>query len=192
MCHGKDDGVVAIAGGVFGEDIDAVFVFYFFGICPGVVDVNINAKGLEFVVDVDGAGVADIGTVFLEGDAEHQGFGSPDGFAGFEHELDHFASHISSHAIVESATGQDDLGVVAHLLCFLREIIRIHAYTMAANQSGAEGKEVPFGARSFEHLEGVDAHAVEDFAELVHKGDVDVALRIFDHLGGFGHLDAGG
>jgi hypothetical protein len=42
-----------------------VFMFHLIGIGPGVVDVNINAKGLEFMADIDGAGIADVGAVFI-------------------------------------------------------------------------------------------------------------------------------
>ena len=38
----------------------------------------------------------------------------------------------------------------------------------------------------------VDAHGVEDLGQLVHEGDVDVALRVLDNLGSLSHLDAWG
>ncbi len=56
---------VTIIFGVLRKYRYVVFVFYFFGVGPGIVDVNLNAKGLEFVADVDGAGVADVGAVFI-------------------------------------------------------------------------------------------------------------------------------
>jgi hypothetical protein len=37
---------------------------------------------------------------------------------------------------------------------------------------------------------GIDADAVENDRQFVHQGDVQVALRVLDDLGGFGHLDA--
>ena len=37
---------------------------------------------------------------------------------------------------------------------------------------------------------GVDADPVEDDRQLVHERDVEVALRVLDHLGGLGDLDA--
>ena len=43
---------------------------------------------------------------------------------------------------------------------------------------------------ALQHLFGVDAHAVEDQRQLVDQRDVDVALRVLDHLGGLGDLDA--
>jgi hypothetical protein len=53
---------------------------------------------------------------------------------------------------------------------------------------GTEAQEIPLGAGRLEHFAGVDADLVED-RNLVHQGDVDVALGVLDHLGRFGHLD---
>ena len=41
-------------------------------------------------------------------------------------------------------------------------------------------------------MQCVDAELAEDEAELVHERNVDVALGVFDDLGGFGHADAAG
>jgi len=60
---------------------------------------------------------------------------------------------------------------------------------VAADEAGTEVQEVPLRAGSLEDLERVDAHAVEDDGELVHERDVEVALRVLDDLGRFGHLD---
>ena len=40
-----------------------------------------------------------------------------------------------------------------------------------------------------EHVAGVDAELVEDRRQFVHEGDVEIALRVLDDLGGFGDLD---
>ena len=62
---------------------------------------------------------------------------------------------------------------------------------MAAHQSGAEAQGVPLGIHAGEHLVGIDAHAVADHGDLVHKGDVDVPLAVLDHLDRLGGLDGG-
>lgn len=62
---------------------------------------------------------------------------------------------------------------------------------MAADKSGRELDEVPFGRSGLDNVVCVDAHGVEYLGELVHEGDVDVALRVLDYLGGFGNLDGG-
>ena len=37
---------------------------------------------------------------------------------------------------------------------------------------------------------GVNVHGVEDFGQLVHEGNVHIALRVLDDFGGLGHLNA--
>ena len=56
---------------------------------------------------------------------------------------------------------------------------------------GPERQEVPLGAGRLEHVERVDADAVEDERQFVHQRDVEVALGVLDDLGRFGDLDAG-
>ena len=63
---------------------------------------------------------------------------------------------------------------------------------MPSDQPGPEGKEVPFGAGGFQNLLGVDAETFEDQGQFVDQRDVEVALRVFDNLGGLGHADGTG
>ncbi len=60
---------------------------------------------------------------------------------------------------------------------------------MAADQAGPERQEVPLAAGRVQHILGIDAEPIEDQRQLVDQGDVDVALDVLDHLGGFGHAD---
>ena len=63
---------------------------------------------------------------------------------------------------------------------------------MAADHAGAEREKVPLAASGLKHLQGVDANPLEDNGEFVNKGDVEVALAVFNHLGSLGHFDAAG
>ena len=74
----------------------------------------------------------------------------------------------------------------------VREVIGVDADAMAADKAGPEGEEIPLRARRLQHRFGVDAHAVEDDRQFVDQRDVEIALGVFDHLGGFGHSYAGG
>jgi hypothetical protein len=76
------------------------------------------------------------------------------------------------------------------LLRLVRQIVRIDADAVTADQPGAEWQEIPLAARGEQHLFGVDAEAVEEQRELVDQCDVDVTLSVFDDLGGFRHADA--
>ena len=53
-------------------------------------------------------------------------------------------------------------------------------------------QEVPLGAGGVEHVPDREVELREDLGDLVHEGDVDVALGVLDHLGGLGRLDRGG
>jgi hypothetical protein len=61
---------------------------------------------------------------------------------------------------------------------------------MPAHESRSKRQEVPLGAGSLEHLDGIDADLVEDERQLVHERDVEVALGVLDDLRGLGDLDA--
>jgi hypothetical protein len=50
---------------------------------------------------------------------------------------------------------------------------------------GRNGRKFHLVPAGLEHLGGVDADLVEDQRQLVHQRDVEVALRVLDHLGGF-------
>ena len=71
------------------------------------------------------------------------------------------------------------------------EVVRIDANAMPADQSRPEFQKIPFGAGRVEYFGRIQSHFIEDDGELIHEGDIDIALRVFDHLGGFGDLNAG-
>lgn len=97
-----------------------------------------------------------------------------------------------AHGVVDTTAGQQDVRVVTHGLSFLDQVIRVYANAVTTDQAGLEGQKVPLGASCFQHLVGVDAKAPEDEGKFVDQGDVGVALGVFNHLGGFSHLDTAG
>jgi hypothetical protein len=88
--------------------------------------------------------------------------------------------------------GQDHFRVVADFLGLVGQIIGIDADAMAADQARPERQEIPLGAGGEQYFFGIDAQALEQQRQFVDQGDIDVALGVFDHLGGFRHADAGG
>ena len=116
---GEDSCVVVVGGGKLGEAVEVIFVEHLFRVGPGVVDVDLCAILLEFVDDVDHPGVADVGAVFLEGDAEDEHFCPFDFVVAGNHELHHFGGDVSAHIVVEATTCEDNFGVVAVLLAGL-------------------------------------------------------------------------
>lgn len=187
--HGGDAGVELLAGGEFVDYFEAVFAAHGFGVCPGVEDGDGEVVLMQGLDDVDYLGIAHVGAVFLEGEAQDEDVAAEYLDAFLEHELDDAVGHVGAHAVVHASAGEDDFGVVAVALGALGQVVGVDADAVAADESGFEGQEVPLGGCGFEDVGGVDAHQCEDFREFVDEGDVDVALGVLNHLGGFGDLD---
>lgn len=191
MRHGKHNGIEA-ATGKPGKAGDAIFTGHLGGVGPGIVNNNIHTVILQAFVHVHHAGVADVGAVLLEGDAQHQHAGAGHVDAFLDHALDDLGGYIVAHGVVQAAHSEDDFRVVAHILGFLRQIVGVNTYAVATHQPRFERQKVPFGAGSLQHGVGVNLQDVEDLCEFVDEGDVGIALGVLDDLGGLGHLDAGG
>ena len=85
------------------------------------------------------------------------------------HQLDDLAGDVERHVVVEAPAREDHLRVVADLLRLVRQVVRVHADAVPADQARAERQEVPLGAGGLQHLLGVDAEAVEDQRQLVDR-----------------------
>ena len=57
---------------------------------------------------------------------------------------------------------------------------------------GRNGKKFHFVPAASQYFHRVDADPVEDERQFVHQRNVQISLRVFDHLGGLGNhmLDA--
>src|SRR5713226_1905771 len=81
--------------------------------------------------------------------------------------------------------------MVAGLLRAIGEIIGIDPDAVAADQAWGEIEEIPFGGGRRKHVLRVDVERVKDGRKLVHESDVEIALRILDHLGCLRDLNRG-
>src|SRR6185369_10492342 len=172
------------------HQLHAVFVPGFLRVGLGVVHAGLDAVVGELVNDVDDLAVAQVGAVFLEGEAEDVDPRALDVAARGDHLLDRLLGDELAHAVVDAPTGQDHLRVIAQHLGLVREVVGVHADAVPAHEAGPELEEVPLRAGGLQHLAGVDADLVEDDGQLVHERDVQVALRVLDDLAGLGRLDA--
>ena len=81
--------------------------------------------------------------------------------------------------------------MIAGLLGAIGQVIRIDSDAVTADQPRLKRQEIPFRARGREHVASIDLERLKDQRQLVHKGDVEIALGVFDHLGRLGNLDRG-
>ena len=191
MSHSGNSSI-KLLGGQFVYDLDAVLMLHDGRIGPGVINSDVEVILLQGLVDVDDLSVAHVGAIFLEGEAQDNDVAVEHLNALLQHQFDGFCSHILTHSIIHATTGKDNLWVVAVTLGALCQIVGVNTDAVAAHQTGTEGQEIPLGACGLQHVEGVNTHLVEDLAQFVHEGDVDVALRVLNDLGGLCHLDGGG
>lgn len=191
VAHGDNKAVDRVLGADVAE-LDAVLVLHLGGVGPWVGHHDGDAPALQFFDQIGHFAVADVGAVFFEGDAHDADFAAGHVDAVLKHALDDVSGGVAGHVVVHAAASQDDLRVVAEFFGFVRQVIRVHANAMAADHAGAKRQEVPLAACSLQHLQGVDADALEDDREFVDEGDVQVALAVFYDLGGFGHFEAAG
>ncbi|MNV71717.1 hypothetical protein D3C71_1647540 [compost metagenome] len=63
---------------------------------------------------------------------------------------------------------------------------------MATHQSRTKRQEVPFGASRLQYFKCVNPESVKDEAEFIHQRNIHIPLRVLNHFGSFGHLDATG
>ena len=188
--HGDDYGLVG--AGLRGRDRDdAIFAVGRLGVDPGVMDVHLDAIALQFLDYVDDPGVAQVGAVFLEGEAEQQYAGAVNRDIVQGHQSRDLVGDVFAHVVVDAPAGQDHLGVEPDFLGLVGQVVRVNANAVATHQSGPERQEVPLAAGGGEDGVGVDVHFLEQHRQFVDQGDVDVALGVFDDLGGFGYPDRG-
>src|SRR5574340_1230398 len=143
-------------------EADAIFVLGFARLAERIVHMHVAAEGLQFANDVDHLGIAQVWAVLLESEAEHVDLGALHLHTVGDHFLHRFLCHVGTHAVVDTAPGEDDLRVVAEHVGLMGEIVRVDADAVAADQARAEGQEVPLGAGCLQHLEGVDAEPVKN------------------------------
>ena len=176
MGDSGDGGVELLIGGKFVHNIKSVLALNCGGISPGVKDGDVEVVFLEGLHDVDYLGVAYVGAVLLESETKDNDVATKYLDALLKHEFNDAVCHIGAHAVVHTASCEDNFGIITITLGALREIVGVYANAVSANQSRLEGKEIPFSGSGLENVSGVDAHEGEYLRELVDESDVDIAL----------------
>ena len=182
----QNDGVSGLELVKLGR-LDMEFMLDLGGFSHRVMGLDGNAEALESVNDIEHFRIADIGHVFLEGEAEN-GDGRVGAAIGKEH-ADAFLRDAGTYSIIGAATGENDLRMATGFFSPVGEIIGVDAYAMSADEAGAEGQEVPFGASGLQNVDRVDVEGLKHFRQFVHERDVEIALGVLDNFGRFRDLD---
>ena len=154
-----------------------------------IVDHDFGDEIAKRADEIGHLGVARIGHVLLEGKTHHQHAGAIDALLALEHGPDDVVGNVGGHAIVDAAAGEDHLRMETDRFRFMGHIVGIDADTVTADETGTVGLEIPLGARRFEDLPRIEPEFLEQHGELIDQRNIDVALDVLDHFGGFGHPD---
>ena len=99
---------------------NTVFVMGFHGVSNRVVHNDTRAIRLEFAHDIDDLRVSQVRAILLEGQSQHDDWAVLDRMPVPHQLLDGLLGDELAHAVIDPATGEDDLGVVAEFLCLVR------------------------------------------------------------------------
>ncbi len=169
----------------------AIFVKNFFSVGPRVTDNDLDPPVLELDNKIGHLAVADIWTVFLESDALDAYRTTCDIDTIFQHQADDIARGITRHIVVDAATCQDYLRVVADLFCFMGKVIGINTDAVATYHARPERQEIPLTSCSLQYFDGINTEPFENNREFINKGNIQIALGVFDNLRCFGHFETG-
>ena len=103
----------------------------------------------------------------------------------------HCIGNIAAHTIIDAPSRLDQLGVKAEILCLIDKVVGIDADAVSADQSWGEAQRIPFRIHRIDDLARIDIHPVKRHRQLIHKGNIDVALRVLRHLRCLGDADGG-
>ena len=102
MRHGEDDGIEFFCRNIVCHG-QTILVLDMTCIGPRVINGDVLRIFLQSVEDIHDLGVADVGAVFLEGDAEDEDLGVLHHHALLVHAFDGLVGHIRTHAVVQSS-----------------------------------------------------------------------------------------
>ncbi len=174
---------------------DQLNTVLFFGFCrvgQWIVHAHVTAVILQFADDIFHTGVAQIRTVLLEGEAEHRHPGACHRMAAAHQLLDGLFGNELAHTVVGLAPAKHHLRMIACTFRLVGQVVGVDTDAVTSHQAGPEWQEIPLGARRLQHIQRIDTQLVENHRQLVHQGNVKVALGILDDLGRLCHLHAGG
>ena len=186
MRHGQQHQVERTFGKLC-RQIDTIFVASLALIGHRIVDRYGVTQLAECGGKIGHLAVAQVRYVFLESQPQHQRRAALAAARGVQ-----FAGDPFGHRIVDSASGGYHVGLDPQLAGAVREIIGVDTDAVSADEAGGKREEVPLGPGGSQHVPGRYADPRKYLRDLVHESDVDIALCVLDHLGGFGHLDRAG
>src|SRR5690606_32904170 len=136
---------------------------------PWIIDIDFDVVFAKLAHDIDNTRVAQVRALLFECQTHKQDLGTLYLYAPLGHGLDQLRDHIFAHSVIKATACQDNFRVIADGLRLVRQVVRIHAYAVAADQTGAERQEVPLSACRFQYSLGIDTQFIENKRQLIDE-----------------------
>ena len=188
----KEHNAVRVMHITEGHKIEPVLLAESISLYMGIDRPKIQIVLRECLIDLCRTRVSDIGAVLLERHA-HEVDACLRKIHLRTHEFTHnHLCNIATHAIVDTSSRRNQLRVIAKALRLIDEVIRIDPDAVATDQPRLEAERIPLRIHRSNNLVRVDIHAMKDHGKLIHKSNVDIALRILRDLCCLCHANRGG
>ena len=115
-------------------------------VCGLIHQHRLDAVLAQLFYNIDNLCISGIRAVLLEGKAKDRNLRMLYRDICANQVLHNVFCDIFAHVVVDAAAGQNDLGMIAHLLCAVGQIIRIDTDAVSAHQTGIKFQEIPFGS----------------------------------------------
>ena len=102
------------------------------------MNADLAAKLLQLANDIGDFGVAQVRTILLERESQHDHFGARQWASVLDELLQRLLRNVGAHAVVDSPPRQNDLRMVSDHFCLMSQVIGVDADAMAAHQAGPE------------------------------------------------------
>ena len=159
--------------------------------CPWIINIYITTEVLQLLHNVHYFCVAAVWAVLLEGYTQYKYIGVVDLVILLNHQFQYLVCDKLSDRVVHRTTRQNHLWVITQWFRFVCQIVWIHRDTVSTHQTWTILQEVPFATCGFNHIVGINTHAVANQCQLIHKRDIHVALAILYRLRSLCHLHVG-
>ena len=116
----SENGSVEWTAGHFGRKVYRILVLDLIGDRERIMDGHMMAESLEFIVQIEHFGIADVRTVLLERKAQNKNTSAVDAQPLPQHRFDDVLSNEARHAVVDAPAGQNHLRMKTNLLGFMR------------------------------------------------------------------------
>ena len=184
-----NDNTISILCIVHAVELHAILTHCITFTCPRINNYRGNAISLQSLDDIIHLAITSIRAVFFERQSKNYNLGLLRGLACLNHLLNCGICNVGTHAVIHNTSVQNNLAVIAQLLCLISKVVWVNTNAVAANQTRTESQSIPLSVHPIDNFVSVNAHTIKHHRQLIHESDINITLTVLNNLYRFGRLD---